>query len=71
MTKIDELKDLTKKDWENLKEQARIGLVNSKIGYHQHTVLYDLASTKISEFKTDEEKSETEAIKDAIKELVA
>ena len=69
--KITNLENLPKNVWEDLKRSSESMIQNSKIAYFQGIALRDLASSKISEFKTDDDKKEDEALKDLIKEVVA
>ena len=69
--KITNLENLPKNVWEELKRSSEQMIQSSKIAYFQGMALKDLASSKISEFKSGEDKKEDEAIKDAIKEVLA
>lgn len=68
---ITNLQDLPIEVWQELKRNAEAALRNSKISFYQYTTLLELAVSKIATFKTDDEKTETEALKDGIKELLA
>lgn len=68
--KITNLDNLPKDTWEQLKNQADKLIENSKIGFFQGTALLDLCKTKISEFKTDDDKSTEESLKELAKEVL-
>ena len=69
--KITNIEELPLDVWKELKRNAETGLRNAKISYWQHNTLLELCAGQISRLKTDDDKSDSEAVKDLVKELVA